>query len=209
MSFEKLPVELQKMILSNLDAPELIKTAKVSTSLHKQSSELLNELHAGYPRERTLSTTSDYYAVGAKVEISEPSNLWDKGYPYRKERKAIPENEIKNAIPKQGTMKLFRTQKEAQSYALETAEENHSTIERMAAVFHVKLKESIVSTITKNEITPALYTLFRQGPKIKATEYVPVDVSNLKFLSGQVSDYPGIALAGQENKEDPCACVLM
>ncbi|KTD41449.1 F-box protein [Legionella parisiensis] len=206
MSFEKLPVELQAIILSNLNSSDLQKTAQVSKIIRQQSTKLLNTLHAGYQEEKILPNTSDYYAVGEKVMVSQPTNPWDKGFPYRKERKSIPENEIKNAIPKQGTMKLFRTQKEAQDYAICTLDQVH-TIDRIAAVFHVQLKEPILSTIIKQEITPVAYHIFRSGPRRKTIEYVLADVNNLEFISGQVSDYAEISL--ENKKEDNCACLLM
>ncbi|MCW8386934.1 F-box protein [Fluoribacter dumoffii] len=204
MSFTKLPVELQALILSNLDSSDLQKTAQVSKITRHQSKELLSTLHAGHQEVKTLPDTSHYYAVGGKVLVSQPTNIWDKGFPYQKERKSIPENEIKNAIPKQGTMKLFRTQKEAQEYARCTSEQSHATIDRMAAVFQVQLKETTVSPIVKEEITPALHRIYRMGPSKKPIEYVQADVKNLEFVSGQVSDYPAISL---QNKNE--ACYLM
>ncbi|WP_454780957.1 F-box protein [Legionella sp. WA2022007384] len=207
MLFDQLPLEMKTKILEKLNTFDLQKTAQVSIDLRSESLRLLQTTNKDYPVIKKLPNTTSYYAVGEKVNVCQSSNPWDKTFPYQKKRETIPAKEIEAAIPKTEKMKLFRTQKEAQEYATLTLEESHSVVNRIAAVFQVQLKESFEGIVTKQLVTPALYHTYRMGPSKTAIEYVLGDVSNLEFISGQVSNYQPVAL--NDKKEESCACLLM
>lgn len=201
MTFNELPLEVQAQILSKLKPTDLHATKQVSQFFRHESLRLLSTCQQTFKK---LLTTSTYYAVGNQVELTQPSSLFDKSFPYRKERQNIRDKEIKNAIPKSGEVKIFRTKQEAQQYASDTSKINHSTIDHMSAVFQVHLKESVYSAIIKENIVPLVYKTYRLGPKECALEYVTMNVDNLDFISGQVSSHKEVSIASKEDK-----CLVM
>ncbi|KTD37702.1 hypothetical protein Lnau_0633 [Legionella nautarum] len=204
MTFNELPLEVQAQILSKLKPTDLHATKLVSQFFRHESLRLLSTQSTCQQTFKKLPTTSTYYAVGNQVELTQPSSPFDKSFPYRKERQNIRDKEIKNAIPKSGEVKIFRTKQEAQQYARDTSTINHSTIEHMPAVFQVHLKESVYSAIIKENIVPLVYKTYRLEPKECALEYVTMNVDNLDFISGQVSSHKEVSIASKEDK-----CLVM
>lgn len=197
----KLPVEIQQIVLTNLEEADLKNTAEVSKQLRVLS---LAQLTTAYPNSlnsKTLPAGTDYYAVGPMIKTSEPSSLLDKGFPYPKARKSIPNAEVKAAIPQSGIIKLFRSQQEAEQYASLTQEYRHGADDSYkAAVFHVQLKESTVGQVIKKDITSSSFLPISKKEKTPV-EYVIIDASKLNFISGEVPGY-------QEAK-DTKKCIVM
>ncbi|MFC7782506.1 hypothetical protein DIZ81_13275 [Legionella taurinensis] len=204
--FGNLPDEIKEEVCTYLEPTNLKNMSMTSATNYKLikffGTRTENNILPAYPESQNLKTlpdTADYYAIGPMIKVSESSTIFDKGYPYPKARKSIPDSEIKKAVPQSGEIKLFRTQKEAQEYAGLTAYGEFATVDHRSVVFHVTLKNSIESPIIREQIAPSFSFL---GLSDKTVEYVVTDVGNLNFISGQIGSSKEVSF--QENQKEPC-----
>lgn len=195
------PEDLKKEVLSFSNQQDLFDIILVSKELNKLSQDFLNKT------VKLLPEDCYYYAVGPMIKTSQPSSILDKDFPYPKRRKSIPDREIISAIPKEGTIIIFRTKKEAEQYAQLTqhyrmgAEDSY-----VAVIFKVQLKEPATAQITIQEIksnSPFIPEMTTQ------VEYTNVDANQLNFISGRAYGYPDISISHQKTEEKLKHCAVM
>lgn len=199
--FDTLPDELKKVFLSFSNQQDLLNTTLVSKKLNELSQDFLNKT------VKLLPESGYYYAVGPMIQTSQSSSILDKGFPYPKHRKSIPDREIISAIPKEGTIIIFRTKEEAEQYAKLTQHHRMGTEDSYAAtIFKVQLKESVTAQITCQEIKSNSPLITKMTAQV---EYTAVDVNQLNFISGRVYGYPDISISHQKTEENPKNCAVM
>ncbi len=191
--------DLLKLPFSFLTRTELSTTSLVSKQWAKNSQELLQNKIAKFKEGDTL------FAVGKMIQTSEPSGLFDKGNPYPKARKSIPEKEIMDAKPT-GKVMLFSTLEEAQKYAQSKVQYREGADDSYApAIFRISVTGPKTAAIKTEEITPN--SPFHLPSINKEKTPIPCFKTNLENLvieDGRVYGYGDKQLAKsnvQENKQ--------
>lgn len=189
----QIPLELKHMIFDKLEKKDLLKLKVADKTNHQEITEYAETTLPA----KLLFQNKEYFAIGPKIQVSEPGGISQF---YNKPKKNISANVIKNNVPKEGEVILFRSEREAKLYASYTEEREHAVVDKSPIIYTVQLK----NTVSTNVITENLKSRSMGMNRENTFEFVKVRASELEFIIGQVRQYPEVKL-NEENKN----CLVM